>query len=102
MAPGTVPLRKPKGTSQKACLENSDGVGRGGKGPHPHTFSFTKKTARFTRGRFRSYEGPKMGLRRAISWQNTHPKHLWRLFFRNNLARQKITSKNKNNLARLF
>ena len=25
---------------------------------HPHTFSFTKKTARFTKGRSRPYEGP--------------------------------------------
>ena len=33
---------------------------------------------------------------------NPHPKNLLRLFFRINLARQKITSKNKNNLARLF
>ena len=32
-------------------------IGRRGKGPHPHTFSFTKKTARFTKGRFRPYEG---------------------------------------------
>ena len=32
----------------------------------------------------------------------TNPKNLLRLFFRNNLARQEITSKNKNNLARLF
>ena len=31
-----------------------------------------------------------------------HPKNLLRLFFRNNLARQKITSKNINRLARLF
>ena len=31
-----------------------------------------------------------------------YPNNLLRLFFRNNLARQKITSKNKNNLARLF
>ena len=31
-----------------------------------------------------------------------YPKNLLRLFFRNNLARQKITSENKNNLARLF
>ena len=30
------------------------------------------------------------------------PKNLLRLFYWNNLARQKITSKNKNNLARLF
>ena len=29
-----------------------------GKSPHPHTFNFTKKTARFTKGRFRPYEGP--------------------------------------------
>ena len=38
------------------------------KGPHPHTLHFTKKTARFTKGRFRPYEGPKMALRRAILW----------------------------------
>ena len=31
-----------------------------------------------------------------------YPKNLLRLFFRINLARQKITSNNKNNLARLF
>ena len=34
--------------------------------------------------------------------RRANPKNLLRLFFRNNLARQKITSKNKNNLARLF
>ena len=28
------------------------------KGPHPHTFSFTKKTTRFTKGRLHPYEGP--------------------------------------------
>ena len=32
--------------------------GRGEKAPHPHTFNFTKKTARFTKGRFRPHEGP--------------------------------------------
>ena len=28
------------------------------KGPHPHTFNFTKQTARYTKARFRPYEGP--------------------------------------------
>ena len=27
--------------------------------PHPHTFSLTKKVARFTKGGFRPYQGPK-------------------------------------------
>ena len=41
--------------------------GEKGKGPHPHSFSLTKKTASFTTGRFCPYQGP-----RALYYK-THP-----------------------------
>ena len=39
-----------------------------GKRPPPPHFHFYKETARFTKGRFRPDEGPKIALRRAILW----------------------------------
>ena len=41
-------------------------VRKGGKDPHPQDFSLTKKTARFTKGQFRPYQGPKTALLRTF------------------------------------
>ena len=47
---------------------------------------------------------PRVGTRLGAIRENgtSYPKNLLRRFLKNNLARQKITSKNKNNLARFI
>ena len=46
-----------------------DYIERGEKTPpHPQDFSLTKKTARFTKGQFRPYSGPKTALLRTFLW----------------------------------
>ena len=68
---GSSCLGPSKGGSCDLWLLSSklENIGRGER-THLHTFVLCKKVSRFTKDRFRLYEGPKMVVWRASLWQN--------------------------------
>ena len=55
-----------RGGGACGAKEGKNGSGRRGGSMNCQRYMLTKKMARFTKGRSRPYEGPKMALRRAI------------------------------------